>query len=709
MGLIRCSIDFETFSVGNLKDLGAEEYANHPTTEALMMSYSIGDGKVYLWKQGDPFPSRLKKVIETGNFIICAHNAQFEFFLWNITCVKKYDWPSIPMKKFDCTMVRGLSMGLPGKLEQLAPALGLKEKKDSKGHRVMLQIAKPKSGPDKKCEYCNGTGVFKNECCICIERYTPEEHPEKFKIVEDYCVQDVVVEKVIEKRLLKLTTKERKLWLLDQKINHRGIYVDRESVKRALKIVEIEKLRLDELMQKATKGYVGTCNSSVALRDWINKFDIYKGEVYSKDGPPSKRKSDKGKPLWKKGAKKIVQGVGKDQIKDLLEMKLPKKIKAAILIRKEAAKSSTAKLKMMLKGSERDSRLRGTLQFYGAASTGRWAGRRVQPQNMTRPETSQKFIERIIDQLNLRETEDAIRYIDTIHGPPMTRIADCLRGMLCAPRGRKFIAGDFTAIEGRALVWLTGEERVLNIYRGHGRIYEDVATKIYGLSDIKQVTKPQRLIGKVTELACGYQGAQGAFQSMAKNYLVKVDPVLSRSIVKKWRESRPRTVDYWYKIEKAAIKAVEYPGEKVSHGPEGRKVTFLVKGSFLFCRLPSGRAITYPYPKLKRITTPWGQKKNALHYKGIEQGQWRTRIAYGGLITENIDSGFCRDLLAEAMFRLEDAGYPIAFTVHDEIASEIDKNFGSLEEFLKIMSVVPDYAKGLPIGVDGWAGSRYRK
>ena len=291
----------------------------------------------------------------------------------------------------------------------------------------------------------------------------------------------------------------------------------------------------------------------------------------------------------------------------------------------------------------------------------------------------------------------------------MTRVADCLRGILKAPHGKKLIAVDFAAIEGRVLAWLAGEESKLNIYRGHGKIYEHTAAQIYNINNIENVTKEQRQIGKVAELALGFQGGVVAFQSMAKNYFVKVPDKLANEIKTTWRKANPNIVSYWYDLERAAIAAVKYVGQKFACGPSGRKVIFLKKGSFLFCRLPSGRAICYPYPKMKIVKTPWGEDKNALAYKGEENFQFVTKVAYGGLIAENVTQATSRDLLVESMFRFEKAGYPIILHVHDEAVFEVNKNFGSVKETEEIMCVLPKWAKDLPIQAKGWEGLRYRK
>ena len=609
-------------------------------------------------------------------------------------------------------------MGLPGHLANAAMAAGLKMQKDLKGQRIMLQLCKPRNGPLENCSSCLGTGFASNysdindRTCGCVLWYEPWNAPEKFKILYDYCIRDTEVEREYDKRILPLSKQELELWHLDQKINYRGVFVDRPAIRTALKIVQGEKKRLDIEMRAVTKNQVATCSAAIALKDWINLHDIYLGARYSKDGPPSKLKGMEGQPKWKKGEFKKCQGVGKDVMLEMLALpKLPSRIRKAIEIRQEAAKSSTAKLEAMLLGASADGRVRGCFQFNGAASTQRWAGRRIQFHNMPRPAIKHDEIKEITEALMLggNQVENVREYINIFHGAPMLRISDCLRAMIKAEPGNKLISVDFSSVEGRVLAWLAGEERKLTIFRGHGRVYEASACAIYGLTNLDDVTAEQRLVGKVAELACGYQGGVGAFQSMAKNYFLKISDQKADQIKKAWRIANPNIVKYWYAVEEAAINATKYSGEKFYVGPTGRKVAFLKRGSFLFCRLPSGRAICYPYPKMKWVKTPWGEMKNALTYKGEENFQFVTKVAYGGLIAENITQATARELLAEAMPRVENAGYPITMHVHDEIVSEVKKDFGTLGEVIKLMTINPSWAENLPINATGWVDERYRK
>jgi len=314
--------------------------------------------------------------------------------------------------------------------------------------------------------------------------------------------------------------------------------------------------------------------------------------------------------------------------------------------------------------------------------------------------------------MNLAETCDTI---DTLYGSPFHIVSDCLRGFLTAAPGKDLISADFSAIEARVLAWLAGEEYVLELFRSGGLVYHDAASKIFSVP-IESIIKnsKQYMVGKVSILALGYQGGVGAFHQMCKTYELKgISDKFANEIKIRFRESRPRTVDLWKDTEEAAMSAVLNPGQKFSVGAPGRQCHYMVRGCWLWCKLPSGGMIPYPYPEIQEVETPWGQLKDAVTYMGVKTKQgnkkWERQKSYGGHLVENNTQAVARDCLAPAMIRVEEAGYPIVLHVHDECVSEVDEGYGSVEEYENLLAIQPSWAVGLPISAEGWRGKRYRK
>lgn len=311
---------------------------------------------------------------------------------------------------------------------------------------------------------------------------------------------------------------------------------------------------------------------------------------------------------------------------------------------------------------------------------------------------------------------EAARRIDVLHGSPMSTVSYLLRPMLIAPEKKEFLAADFANIEGRGLAWLAGGEKKLDAFRafdaGEGPdIYKTAASAIYGIS-VADVTDTQRQVGKVSELACGFGGGVGAFQKMARGHNVKVSDEQAEAIKLRWRRDNPKIVKYWRALEKTAIKAVLDPGGTWSVGPRGRDVAFRIKGSFLWCRLLSGRVLCYPYPVVKLKETPWGEMKDQVHYKTVDGDtrKWIEVSTYGGKWAENITQAICRDLLAYVMKQIETTRYSdIVLHSHDELVVEVPKGSGSLSEFETLCAQKKSWADGLPVVAKGWRGRRYRK
>ena len=653
--------DFETRSEVELKDVGLDVYARHPSTDVWCFAWAIDDGEPDIWFPGMPAPAPTK-LLATSQ-VLYAHNAQFEIAIWNHIMVPRYGWPKIYPHSVRCTMAMAYAMSLPGSLENASAALGLSEQKDMAGHRLMMQMSRPRGYDDA------GKPIWWDDF-------------DKQIALQNYCKQDVRTEQALCKRLLTLSPSEQKLWALDYKINQRGVHVDRLAVSQAMTVVKRESDRLNAELFTVTEGCVSSTTEVAALTKWIQH----------------------------KGVE--IDGLAKADVIDALKLDdVPADVRRALLIRQEGGKTSTAKLRTVLEILGDDDRARGLLQYH-AAGTGRWGGRKLQPQNMPRPSISHEVIEQVLDTLATCTPDEAHSIITALFDNPLTVISDCLRGMISAAPGNILLCADFANIEGRGLAWIAGEQWKLDAFRAYDAgtgpdIYKLSYAKSFRIP-VEQVTKENRFVGKVQELALGYQGGVGAFQTMAKAYRVEVSDERAEEVKVAWREAHPHVVQFWYDIERAAKEAVRHPG----HTFAGGTTMFLVKGSFLFCKLPSGRVLTYPYPKLKPKMTPWGEEKEQIHYMSVDgkTKKWRETHTYGGKLTENVVQALSRDILAEAMTRLDAEGYPIVLHVHDEIVAEVEahKNW-DLKLFEAYMKRVPTWAAGLPIAVEGWRGARYRK
>lgn len=680
MALQYFHIDFETRSPQDLEDVGMDVYTSDPDADVWCMACALDDEEPSLFNLTDTLDIRLLLADPDIRFV--AHNAPFEMAVWANIMQPKYGWPELDPARIDCTMVQGYAMGLPGSLDKMSAALGIAVGKALAGSRLAVQMSRPRA--NNRCDNC-----FNSGCVYCGDMgggIVWWNEPEKLARLYEYCKQDVRVEREVHRRIYPLPPQERRLWAVDHEINTTGVYLDLPAIDAAISIVNQEQGRMSAELADLTAGAVMAPSQVTALTDWMHSRNVH------------------------------VESLQKtDIIEVLARPDLPEDVRRAAEIRQEYARTSTAKLAKMRDGCSPDGRLRHILQF-GAAATGRWGGRRMQPQNMPRPKMKQKEIEMILEFLPRMTTEQAIERLDLLHGRPIACISDCLRGMITAPLGHKLCAGDFSNIEGRTLAWLADEKWKVQAFRdfdlGIGPdLYLLAAARIYHRPHTEYTKEsPERQIGKVAELACGYQGGVGAFQTMAYTYGVRVADAEADAIKTAWREANPNIVNYWYALERAAYDAVAHPGMQAYAGPPHRGVRFKVQGSFLFCLLPSGRALCYPYPKLKMKMTPWGEEKEQVHYKTVDDRtkQWVETSTYGGKLAENITQAVSRDILAYAIMTVHhEWDGKIVLHVHDEIVGETVR--GTLEKFLTCMRKQPEWSAGLPISVDGWEGTRYRK
>ena len=373
-------------------------------------------------------------------------------------------------------------------------------------------------------------------------------------------------------------------------------------------------------------------------------------------------------------------------------------------LRLGGAQAAVKKIDALLARAGDDDRVRGAFRYHGAA-TGRWAGEGFQPQNLKRP---------VVD--DLAAAIDAVatgdyEHVKKLYPRPLAVVGDCSRSMINAAPGHVLIGADFSSIESRVLAWIAGEGWKLDAYRRFDATrdprdepYCETACKIFRVpSGTYTKDSPERSVGKTCDLAFGYQGGLNAWRKFEPDKFTDAEVETFKT---EWRAAHPAIVKFWYDIDRAAVLAVRERGQVVRCGRIDLKST----GAFLQLKLPSGRKISYPQP---RLVTEGGSDKHRVVFADNAAGQFKDcrngQGAYAGTWTENIVSGIARDLLAAAMLRVEAAGYPIVLHVHDELVCEVPIGFGSTEEFTRLMTRKPAWALELPIAASAWTGPRYCK
>jgi DNA polymerase len=646
-------IDFETRSLVNLKDVGAWVYSEHPSTEILCMRYAIDKGPIKLWLPLQPFPEFLADEIEFGNTFE-AHNAFFEKAIWQNVGRTRHGFPMVPATQWQCTAARAAYFALPRALGNCGRALGLSTTKDDLGKKVMMQLAKPNPK----------TGKFLDEL----------DNLEKYLQLYQYCETDVASERAISEALPQLPAFEKKVWLLDQLINSRGVPIDREAVKAALKILDEYQSRLKTEVLEITEGEIKTIGQRNKVMEWC----AARGET--------------------------LPGYDKAQIAASIPKVKNQKVKRLLEIRQALGKTSTAKYEAMKNSCANDGRIRDVLMYHGAA-TGRWAGKLVQFQNLPKGN-----IKDMTTAVSVIKTGDA-DLVETLYGNVMGFMSSAIRGMVSASPGRLLIAADFAAIEARVLAWLSGCELMLKQFREGADLYVDMAAKIYGIKP-EEVTSDQRQLGKAAILGAGYGMGKVKFHATCLSWGINVSEDLAAAAINTYRETYREVTNFWREMEKRAVEATKYktPSNRVGAG----KVHWVTDKDFLQCLLPSGRSLNFYKPEIQQKTNAWGTS-DVLTFMGEKAGKsggksWQRVDTYGGKLVENITQAVARDLMAEAMLRIEAAGYEIILSVHDELIAEVreDSSF-TVEHFEKLMSALPSWAAGCPVEAKGWVGKNYKK
>ena len=607
-------LDFETRSRSDIKKAGAFKYASCLTTEILCACWKVQGEQEAHWS---PFLINLDHIkdifelIESDDYIIEAHNAHFEWAIWNYCGVKKYGFPKIPFSKFSCTAARAANLSLPAKLETVAEVLGLPVKKDTVGARTMMKMCKPKK---------DGTW---------------HESEEDFERLIEYCYQDVRVTEKLNEVLPELSMKERDIHQLDFKINRRGVFLDVDKISKAAKFAEKYGEVLNGELAELTNFQVTKASQTLKLTQFLQ---------------------DTGLPL---------AAVDKESISECIKYTNSPTLKRILQIRQSLSLSSTKKLYSMLAMGMRDHRARGTLVYFGANRTGRWSGKGIQIQNLPRGNYNQEQVKQALDLIGEGDYDSFASVFPDVLGI----ISSCIRSFIFYPNGGLY-GGDFASIEPRVLFWLAGHEEGLAMYRNGIDPYKDMAAFIYNTT-YEAVKKDQRQLGKACILGNGYAMGHKKFrESCAKApYNIALTEDQAKEAVNAYRTKHAPVKEFWYDIENAAKNAIKNP---MSINRVG-KVVISRRGNFLFIKLPSGRKLAYFKPHIVVVEKEWGRVEQIAYY-GVDQGtkKWDIVTTYGGKLVENITQAVARDLMSEAMINLDERGYNVTMLVHDEIVSEID-------------------------------------
>lgn len=661
------SIDIETYSSVPIAKAGLYKYVQSPDFQVLLIAYSMDGAAVEVIDLTEnPFiPQEFWSALRDPAVIKHAYNAAFEWY-----CLSKWlrlseeesmDW----LNQWHCTMLHGLYCGYTAGLDATGKALGLpSDKQKLTTGKALIKYFSVPCKPTK----ANGGRT----------RNLPHHDVDKWKLFIEYCRQDVVTEMEIERQLSRfpVPVHVQEEWAQDQIINARGVAMDTELISGAIDCSE----RITAELMAEAREITGLNNpKSVAqLIGWLREQGV------------------------------DTDTLRKEDVADLLTRDdLPTDVRRVLEIRQELGKTSVTKYQAMVAAMCSDNRIRGLLQFYGANRTGRWAGRLVQVQNLPRTYLHGGMLDFARDAARAEKPE-VLRFV---YGSVPDTLSQLVRTAFVPKKGHLFVDADFSAIEARVVAWLAGEEWVLQVFRTHGKIYEATASQMFGvLIDRIKKGNPEyslRQKGKVATLALGYQGGSGALIAMGALRMGLSEDELPE-IVTKWRAANPAIVRCWKSLEQAAIQAIETGRACQTHGLLFAREADVENGQdFLTILLPSGRKLYYAKPHLG--LNKWGNK--SIHYYGMNQTtkKWETTDTYGGKLTENCVQAIARDCLAVNIDRLEKAGYPVVFHIHDEVVLEVPEDRADLDTVVKIMSQPISWAPGLPMAADGWVGNYFTK
>lgn len=744
------TLDYETRSCVDIKKCGAYVYAYHPTTEILMLAVKVDDNPAIMYippdfehyKDSEITISELNNLIKEAEVIV-AHNAFFERHITRGKGVQ-LGMSDLPLENIRDTMCQALMCGLPRNLDMVSKIVSKgKENKDKEGSKYLMKIIKPRDLTKSQYEALMRNRQIKMpESLRSVEKlkkyrrdyieYLAEggmpvndefhnsfvkyfEDKDTFLRVVEYARQDVNAEYYAYTKLPKLPESELKIWQLDQRINDRGVLIDRKNAVGIKKFLDKYSADLTEKALELTNGEVTSIKSPSSVKAWLSNNGLDLGDI-------SKQTVTDVLDWDREGKMKLeIFQDGKDPIIDHVPFSLRPQVREFLQYRQQGGKSSVGKYNTMIAQSSIDSRCHGLFVYHGA-STGRWAGAGVQPQNLPRPAGASNLVNKEMfsskdiyaDETDARllATGD-LELVNMFWKDPIILSADLIRTMFTAPNGYEFVCADFSAIEARGLAYLAGQEDTLDVFRKGLDVYKFEAMKLYNTT-YDNVDGKQRQVGKTCVLALGYGGGWSAMLRFGADRLGLTEEA-GTEIVKKWRENNTKVTRLWKQLCDTAIKAMENKNVPIPV-PCNNNVEFIYSGSFLKMKIPSGRHLYYFNPRVQDVEMSWSTAERPVKKKMVvakiinDKKQFVNKPLNHLILSENLTQAFCADLLRNSLTNIENSGkYKVVMHIHDEILAECKKGQGNVEEFEKIMIQAPDWAKGMPIKAEGWIGQRYRK
>ena len=671
-------IDLETYSPVDLKKCGAHKYVESDDFQVLLFGYAFDDEPVQVvdLAQGEALPQRVHEALQDPRVIKAAYNAAFE-----IACLSKHFGYQMPVEQWRCTSVHALYLGLPGNLGDVAKVLGNDNQKLS-GWQLIRYFCLP----------CKPTRTNHGRT-----RNLPRHDPGKWQLFKDYCAGDVEAEREIAKKLdrWQVPDVEWRLWHLDLRMNSRGIMLDRELVEAA---IECDALVRDRLLTEAVQlTGLSNPNSRDQLLAWLQE----------------EMDDDTIADLTKKTVPRLLEATDSVVVERVLQ------------IRQELAKTSVSKYHAMLRCMCADDCARGLTQFYGANRTGRWAGRLVQVQNL--PQNKLRDLDLARSLLKRRDYDT----LEMLFGNVPDTLSQLIRTAFIARPGNKLVVVDFSAIEARVIAWLAWCEWRMDVFNTHGRIYEASAEQMFRLppGSVKKGS-PYRQKGKISELALGYGGGEGALKTMGALEMGLTEDELD-PIKRAWRAANPEIASFdkdspglWLQFEDAAKDAVRHKTRAVVPVAGGRaQMVFVYESGMLFIQLPSGRRLAYVKPRIEGKdlyrkkadgTEYLVAAAGSLTYEGTDQKtkKWTRLATYGGKLVENVVQALARDCLRETMLRLDALNLELdqLMTVHDELVAECPSDMQlCLHKVESVMAMPIGWAPDLPLRGDGFETPYYMK